>query len=300
MDQVFTLIRTELASNDGLRQAQALLLALQHAAAGKDISSISSAACEEIIASPASAVCKKLAFDLIRCTRLTSEQWEVVCRGIRNDFDFPDSDVTAAAVSFLSAIPSWRLGKFIIDNSKEISNCIVNENPNLRYAIVETLGCLLARDDVVNLCVTSAALLERVSTWWRQIGESILHFSDAVSRIAFEGVGRLFLEFSTKRLSRLAGDKLVPSEDSLAIRAGWVVAMCRFVWEKRDILMARSRVLTIESFRASVFPLVFSAKAVATGMVEDMQVCPIFFSVHYPPFHISNRGICILKLQVQV
>jgi hypothetical protein len=231
---------------------------------------------------------------------LTSEQWEVVCRGIRNDFDFPDSDVTAAAVSFLSAIPSWRLGKFIIDNSKEISNCIVNENPNLRYAIVETLGCLLARDDVVNLCVTSAALLERVSTWWRQIGESILHFSDAVSRIAFEGVGRLFLEFSTKRLSRLAGDKLVPSEDSLAIRAGWVVAMCRFVWEKRDILMARSRVLTIESFRASVFPLVFSAKAVATGMVEDMQVCPIFFSVHYPPFHISNRGICILKLQVQV
>jgi hypothetical protein len=48
--------------------------------------------------------------------------------------------------------------------------------------------------------------------------------------------------------------------------------MCRFVWEKRDLLMARSRVLTVESFRSSVFPIVFAAKAVATGMVEDMQV----------------------------
>ncbi|KAG0586281.1 hypothetical protein KC19_2G078600 [Ceratodon purpureus] len=271
MDQVFASIKAELASNDGVRQSQALLLVLQHAAAGKDISSIASAACDEIIASPASALCKKLAFDLIRCTRLTGEQWEVVCRGIQNDFEFPDSDVTAAAVSILSAIPSWRLGKFITDCSKEISNCIVHDNPNLRYAIVETLGCLLARDDVVNLCVTSAALLDRVATWWRQIGECMLHPSDPVSRIAFESVGRLFLEFSTKKLSRLAGDKLVPSEDSLAIRAGWVVAMCRFVWEKRDTLMARSKVLTIESFRASIFPLVFSAKAVATRMVEDMQ-----------------------------
>lgn len=269
---MFAAIRTELATNDNLRQAQALLLVLQHAAAGKDISSISSAVCDEIIASPASAVCKKLAFDLIRCTRLTGDQWEVVCNGIRNDFDFTDSDVTAAAVSFLSAIPSWRLGKFIIDSSKEISNCIVHDNPNLRYAIVETLGCLLARDDVVNLCVTSAALLDTVSGWWRQIGESMLHPSDAVARIAFEGVGRLFLEFSTKKLSRLAGDKLVPSEDSLAIRAGWVVAMCRFVWEKRNFLMARSKVFTTDSFRASVFPLVFSAKAVASRMVEDMQV----------------------------
>jgi hypothetical protein len=272
MDQVFAVIRTELASSDGLRQAQALLLALQHAAAGKDISSISRAACEEIIASPASAVCKKLAFDLIRCTRLTGQQWEIVCRGIRNDFDFPDPDVTAAAVSFLSALPAWRLGKFIIESSKEISNCIVHENPNLRYAIVETLGCLLARDDLVNLCVSSATLLDKVSRWWRQIGESMLHPSDAVCRIAFEGVGRLFLEFSTKKLSRLAGNKLVPSEDSLAIRSNWVASMCRFVWEKRDLLMARSRVLTVESFRSSVFPIVFAAKAVATGMVEDMQV----------------------------
>ncbi|XP_024368196.1 protein TPLATE isoform X2 [Physcomitrium patens] len=271
MDHVFASIRAELASNDGIRQAQALLLALQHAAGGKDISSIASAACEQIIASPASAVCKKLAFDLIRCTRLTADQWEVVCRGIQNDFNFPDSDVTAAAVSFLSAIPSWWFGKFITDISKEISNCLVHDNPNLRYAIVETLGCLLARDDVVNLCVTTPALLERVGGWWRQIGESMLHPSDAVARIASEGVGRLFLEFSTKKLSRLAGDKLAPSEDSLAIRASWVVAMCRFVWEKRDLLMARSKVLTTDSFRATVFPLVFSAKAVATRMVEDMQ-----------------------------
>jgi hypothetical protein len=48
--------------------------------------------------------------------------------------------------------------------------------------------------------------------------------------------------------------------------------MCRFVWEKRNLLMARSKVFTSDSFRASVFPLVFSAKSVASRMVEDMQV----------------------------
>lgn len=271
MDHVFAGIRTELASNDGVRQANALLLALQQAASGKDISSIASSACDEVIASPASAVCKKLAFDLVRCTRLTAEQWEVVCRGILNDFDFPDSDVTAAAVSFISAIPSWRLGNFIIDCSDKISNCILSDNPNLRYAIIETLGCLLARDDLVNLCVSSAPLLEKVSLWWRQLGETMLHPYDAVARIAYEGVGRLFLEFSTKRMSRLAGDKLVPTEDAVAIRSGWVAAMCRFVWEKADLLRARAKVLTLESFRSSVYPLVFSAKAVATGMVEEME-----------------------------
>ncbi|KAG6555879.1 hypothetical protein Mapa_002521 [Marchantia paleacea] len=271
MDQVFAQIRSDLSSNDGLRQAQALLAALQYSAAGKDISSLSRIACEEIIASPASAVCKKLAFDLIRSTRLTADQWEIVCRGVKNDFDFQDSDVTAAAVSIVAAIPSWRLGKLIIDCSKEISNCLVDNNPNLRYNIVETLGCLLARDDVVTLCESNVTLLERVSTWWKQIGQSMLDASDAVAKVAFEGVGRLFTEFSTKRLSRLAGDKLIPSEASLAIRSAWVSAMCRFVWEKRDFLMARSLILPVENFRATVSPLVFAVKAVTTGMVEEMQ-----------------------------
>eukprot|EP00249_Psilotum_nudum_P022975 c28708_g1_i1 orf=979-4446(+) len=271
MDSVFAQIRIDLASNDALRQAQALLTALQHAAAGKDISCISRAACDEIIASPAGAVCKKLAFDLIRSTRLTADQWETVCRGIKNDFDFPDPDVTAAGVSFLAAIPSWRLGKLITECSKEISDCIVAENDNLRYAIIETLGSILARDDMVTLCEASGALLDKVGVWWKQIGQSMLDASDAVSRVAFEAVGRLFSEFSTKRMSRLAGDKLIPSENSLAIRSNWVSAMCKLMWERRNLLMARSLVLPTESFRVTVFPLVFAVKAVATGMVEELQ-----------------------------
>ena len=131
-------------------------------------------------------MCKKLAFDLIRCTRLTGEEWEVVCRGIRNDFVFRDSDVTA------TGIPSRRHGKFITDCSKEIPNCIMHKNLNLRYAIVETLG--LAHDNVVNLRVMSAAFLDRVATWWRQSEECMLHPSDPVLRIAFEDLGRLVLK----------------------------------------------------------------------------------------------------------
>eukprot|EP01018_Ginkgo_biloba_P002390 Gb_27119 [translate_table: standard] len=271
MDILFAQIQADLRSNDGLRQAGGLLQALQQSAAGKDISAISKCACDEIIASPASAVCKKLAFDLIRCTRLTADQWETVCRGIKNDFDFPDPDVTAAGVSFLAAIPSYRLGKLITDCSKEISNCLVSENDNLRYAITETLGCILARDDLVTLCENNVNLLDKVSLWWKQIGNNMLDVSDAVSKVAFEAVGRLFQEFSSKRMSRLAGDKLIPSENSLAIRSNWVIAMANFVWTKRNMLIARSLVVPVESFRVTVFPLVYAVKTVASGVIQDLQ-----------------------------
>lgn len=271
MDAVFAQIQADLRSNDGLRQAGALLQALQHSAAGRDISAVSKCACDEIIASPASAVCKKLAFDLIRCTRLTNDQWETVCRGIKNDFDFPDPDVTAAGVSFLSAIPSHRLGRLITDCSKEISSCLVSESDNLRYAITETLGCILARDDLVFFCENNVNLLDRVSLWWKQIGDNMLASADAVAKVAFEAVGRLFHEFSSKRMSRLAGDKLVPSENSLAIRSNWVVAMANFVWNKRNLLLSRAMVLPVESFRAAVFPLVYAVKTVASGVVQDLQ-----------------------------
>lgn len=271
MDAIFAQIQSDLRSNDGLRQAGALLQALQHSAAGRDISSISKCACDEIIASPASAVCKKLAFDLIRCTRLNADQWETVCKGIKNDFDFPDPDVTAAGVSFLSAIPSYRLGKLITDCSKEITNCLVSESDKLRYAITETLGSILARDDLVTLCENNVNLLDKVSSWWKQIGNNMLDSSDAVSTVAFEAVGRLFQEFNSKRMSRLAGDKLIPSENSLAIRSNWVIAAANLVWNRRNLLIARSLVLPVESFRVTVYPLVYASKTVASGVIKDLK-----------------------------
>ncbi|KAL0450774.1 UNVERIFIED_CONTAM: protein TPLATE [Sesamum latifolium] len=143
---------------------------------------ISKSAVEEIVASPASAVSKKLAFDLIRSTRLTADLWETVCTGIRNDLDFPDPDVTAAAVSILAAIPSYRLGKLINDCNKEISACFDSASDNLRFSITETLGCILARDDLVTLCENNINLLDRVSNWWSRIAQNMLDKSDAVSK----------------------------------------------------------------------------------------------------------------------
>lgn len=99
----------------------------------------------------------------------------------------------------------------------------------------------------------------------------MLDRSDAVSKVAFESVGRLFQEFDTKRMSRLAGDKLVDSENSLAIRSNWVSWMVDFVWKKRNFLMARSLILPIESFRVTVFPLAYGVKTVASGAVEVFQ-----------------------------
>lgn len=271
MDILFAQIQADLRSNDALRQTNALLQALQQCAAGRDVSLLAKSAVEEIVASPASAVCKKLAFGLIRATRLTADLWEIVCTGIRTDLDFPDPDVTAAAVSILASIPSYRLGKLISDCNKEISNCFDSPSDNLRLSITETLGCILARDDLVTLCENNVNLLDRVSNWWTRIGQNMLDRADSVSKVAFESVGRLFKEFDSKRMSRLAGDKLVDSENSLAIRSNWVSSMVDFAWKKRNALMARSLVLPVESFKATVFPIVYAVKAVASGAVEVIR-----------------------------
>ncbi|KAK7855703.1 protein tplate [Quercus suber] len=271
MDILYAQIQADLRSNDALRQTGALLQALQQSAAGRDISILAKSAVEEIVASPASAVSKKLAFDLIRSTRLTSDLWDTVITGVRSDLDFPDPDVTAAAISILSALPSHRLSKLLTDSTKEINTCFDSISDNLRFSITETLGCILARDDVVTLCENSVSLLDRVSTWWARIGLNMLDRSDNVSKVAFESVGRLFQEFDSKRMSRLAGDKLVDSENSLAIRSNWVSSMVDFVWKKRNALMARSLVLPVESFRATVFPIVYAVKAVASDAVEVIR-----------------------------
>ncbi|KAI6700827.1 hypothetical protein NL676_015151 [Syzygium grande] len=271
MDILFAQIQADLRSNDALRQSGALLQALQQSAAGRDISVIAKSAVEEIVASPASAVCKKLAFDLIRSTRLTADLWETVCTGIRTDLDFPDPDVTAAALSILAAIPSHHLSRLITNSHKEINSCFDSPSDNLRFSITETLGCILARDDLVTLCENNVSLLDRVSNWWARIGQNMLDRADTVSKVAFESVGRLFHEFDNKRMSRLAGDKLVDSENSLAIRSNWVSSMVDFVWKKRNALMARSLVLPVESFRATVFPIVYAVKAVASGSIEIVR-----------------------------
>lgn len=268
MDILFAQIQADLRSSDALRQTGALLQALQQSAAGRDISIIAKTAVEEIVSAPASAVCKKLAFDLIRSSRLTADLWDSVCSGIRADLHFPDPDVTAAAVSSLAAIPSYTLPKLISDANAEISGCFDSSSDNLRHSITETLGCILARDDLVTLCENNVNLLDKVSNWWVRIGQNMLDKADNVSKVAFESVGRLFQEFDSKRMSRLAGDKLVDSENSLAIRSNWVSAMVNFVWKKRNALMARSLILPVESFRATVFPLVFAVKAVASGRVD--------------------------------
>lgn len=72
-------------------------------------------------------------------------------------------------------------------------------------------------------------------------------------------------------MSKLAGDKLVDSENSVAIRSNWVSSMVDFVWRKRRALMARSLILPVENFRATVFPVVYSVKAVASGSVEVIR-----------------------------
>ncbi|KAL9246153.1 hypothetical protein vseg_019725 [Gypsophila vaccaria] len=272
MDILFAQIQADLRSNDALRQSGALLQSLQQSAAGRDTSVLAKTAVEEIVSAPASAVSKKLAFDLIRSSpRLTPYLWDSVVSGIISDLNFPDADVSAAAISFLSAIPSHLLSSLITSSHAKITSCFDSPSPNLRCSITETLGCILARDDLVVLCESNVNLLDRVSSWWSKIGGNMLDHSDLVSKVAFESVGRLFKEFESKKMSRLAGDKLVDSENSIAIRSTWVASMVDFVWKRRNSLMSRSLVFPVENFRAIVFPLVYAVKAVASGSLEAIR-----------------------------
>ncbi|KAK9677998.1 hypothetical protein RND81_11G181000 [Saponaria officinalis] len=291
MDILFAQIQADLRSNDALRQSGALLQSLQQSAAGRDTSVLAKTAVEEIVSAPASAVSKKLAFDLIRSSpRLTPYLWDAVVSGIISDLDFPDADVSAAAISFLSAIPSHLLSSLITTSHAKITACFDSPSQNLRFSITETLGCILARDDLVVLCENNVNLLDRVSSWWSRIGANMLDQSDLVSKVAFESVGRLFKEFESKKMSRLAGDKLVDSENSVAIRSNWVASMVDFVWKRRNSLMSRSLVLPVENFRAIVFPLVYAVKAVASGSVEAIRKLSSMKSTSGGPEMVSGNA----------
>ncbi|KAF5750279.1 protein TPLATE [Tripterygium wilfordii] len=142
------------------------LRALQQSTAGRDISVIAKFVVEKIVAAPAFAVCKKLTFDLICSTRLTTDLWDTVYQGIKSDLHLPDLDVTTVAISILAAIPSHLLAKLFTECNSEISGCFDSSSDNLRFSITETLGCILARDDLVhNLVSTGGEKVGRVEKW---------------------------------------------------------------------------------------------------------------------------------------
>ncbi|GJY30155.1 putative ribonuclease H-like domain-containing protein [Tanacetum coccineum] len=64
----------------------------------------------------------------------------------------------------------FKLGKLISDCSNHISACFDSTSENLRFSVTETLGCVLARDDLVMLCENNVALLEKVGMWWGRMG----------------------------------------------------------------------------------------------------------------------------------
>ncbi|KAJ3671682.1 hypothetical protein LUZ60_007761 [Juncus effusus] len=271
MDVLINQIQNDLRSSDALRQTGGLLLSLQQSAAGRDVSAVARPVVEEIVTSPASAVCKKLAFDLLRSLPLPPDLWDQTLTGLRSDLSFPDPDVAAAALSLLPSVPSHLLPRLLSDSHAQLTAALSSPAASLRLAAADSLASVLARDDLVLLCHTSPPLLTRVSAWWEKIASLTMDRSDPVSKSAFESLGRLFQEFETKRMSRLAGDKLVGGDHSIAIRSQWVVSAVDFIWSKRSALIARSLVLPIEAFRYTVYPLVYAAKSVASSTVETLR-----------------------------
>lgn len=113
--------------------------------------------------------------------------------------------------------------------------------------------------------------MAHATTWWGRLAELALDSADAVSAGAFEALARLFQELEGRRMSRLAGDKLVDGEGALAVRAQWAADAIDFIWSRRNMLIARSMVMPVESFRVTVYPLVHAAKMVASGVVNTLR-----------------------------
>jgi hypothetical protein len=272
MDLLIAQITTDLRSSDALRQSLALLQALQQCAAGRDVSALARTAATEILSAPSSAVCKRLALDLLRALPLPPDLLDpLLLSSLRSDLSFPDPDVASSSIASFPSLPSHLLPSLLSSAHAEIANALSSPAESLRLGAVTSLSSFLPRDDLVLMCSTNPSLMAHATTWWARLAELALDSADAVSAGAFEALARLFQELEGRRMSRLAGDKLVDGEGVLAVRAQWAADAIDFIWSRRNMLIARSMVMPAESFRLTVHPLVHAAKMVASGVVNTLQ-----------------------------
>ncbi|AQK58581.1 protein TPLATE [Zea mays] len=272
MDLLIAQITTDLRSSDALRQSLALLQALQQCAAGRDVSALARTAATEILSAPSSAVCKRLALDLLRALPLPPDLLDpLLLSSLRSDLSFPDPDVASSSIASFPSLPSHLLPSLLSSAHAEIANALSSPAESLRLGAVTSLSSFLPRDDLVLMCSTNPSLMAHATTWWARLAELALDSADAVSAGAFEALARLFQELEGRRMSRLAGDKLVDGEGVLAVRAQWAADAIDFIWSRRNMLIARSVVMPAESFRLTVHPLVHAAKMVASGVVNTLQ-----------------------------
>lgn len=272
MDLLIAQITTDLRSSDALRQSSALLQALQQCAAGRDVSALARTAATEILAAPSSAVCKRLALDLLRALPLPPDLLDpLLLSSLRSDLSFPDPDVAASSIASFPSLPSHLLPTLLSSAHADIAAALSSPAESLRLAAVTSLSSLLPRDDLALMCSTNPSLMGHATTWWGRLTELALDSADAVAAAAFEALARLFQELDARRMSRLAGDKLVDGEGALAVRAQWAADAIDFIWSRRNMLIARSMVMPVESFRVTVYPLVHAAKMVASGAVNTLR-----------------------------
>nr|CAB3489303.1 unnamed protein product [Digitaria exilis] len=272
MDLLIAQITTDLRSSDALRQSSALLQALQQCAAGRDVSALARTAATEILSAPSSAVCKRLALDLLRALPLPPDLLDpLLLTSLRSDLSFPDPDVAASSIASFPSLPSHLLPSLLSSAHADIAAALSSPAESLRLATVTSLSSLLPRDDLALMCSTNPSLMAHATTWWGRLAELALDSADAVSAGAFEALARLFQELEGRRMSRLAGDKLVDGEGALAVRAQWAADAIDFIWSRRNMLIARTMVMPVESFRVTVFPLVHAAKMVASGVVNTLR-----------------------------
>ncbi|KAL0052511.1 hypothetical protein WJX82_003263 [Trebouxia sp. C0006] len=83
--QEMTSLRQDLEAEDATKQATALLQVLNYLAGGREVGNLVTIACQSVLARPASAASKKLAYDIAKTAALSSDDWDAACEGLRAD-----------------------------------------------------------------------------------------------------------------------------------------------------------------------------------------------------------------------
>eukprot|EP00898_Chlorokybus_atmophyticus_P005996 jgi/Chlat1/6398/Chrsp45S05915 len=279
VDALETYVRTEIASNDGNRQTQALLAVLHDAAAGRDTSSVASYLVEAVIVNGdvPSLIGRRLAYDILRTARLPHRNLDTLCSALAGDLGSPAVELRCSALAFLSSLPSKRLLEFIrnVEHAVAVSACITHESPAVRRVAIDALKWLLVREDVLQLAGNSLTTGDSVRqacvvlalSWWNKIGDALCDSNAQVASKAYEGVGRLFAAVDSENAERPV---LVDRGAQCALFQS-AVQVCELMWSKRALILERNTCLPSSVQDATCYPLAFCMWAQASGEVSRLK-----------------------------
>eukprot|EP00899_Mesostigma_viride_P025262 jgi/Mesvir1/5920/Mv00688-RA.2 len=267
----------DLASGDAIRVSGALLQILQAASGGRDMSNFADLVFRKVVVGASSTgnndtwlSCKRLAYDVLRCSRLRPQLWTKLESTLPGDMANGPPDLRMAALGMAIHVPEARVGEFLRSAARELTICTGPDSPStVRRAAVVTLSRLLMKEDFLALCENSPWAAETIRSWWGTIAAATLDPDASISEASFTALGDLFSSIdpalsSPSPAARLRDPQARYVCQHLASR------LAHSLWFKLDTLLRRADALPLTGRRATAYPLTFLVRAAAAGILGDI------------------------------